>query len=145
MSGLVGHARAPQRDFPEPAEPLRLEGVEDEVLQEHEPTVGSRRTDSPTALDDRPLYPGRWLVRSLAVATVLCGLIVVAWLGLAAWSGDSACEFSPGTSLYGEATVSWLPPGRTCTYVDVVPGRRTSSGPSGPDWACWVSRSPDGP
>ena len=25
--------------------------------------------------------------------------------------------------MYGEATVSWLPPGRTCTYVDVVPGQ----------------------
>lgn len=68
------------------------------------------------------MYPGRCLVRSLAVATVLCGLLVVAWLGLAAWSGDTACEFSPGTYLYGEATVSWLPSGRTCTYVDVVPG-----------------------
>ena len=74
--------------------------------------------------DQRVDYPGRWLVRALTVATVLCGLLVVAWLGIAAWSGDTDCEFSPGTYLYGEASVSWLPPGRTCSYVDAIPGQR---------------------
>jgi hypothetical protein len=42
--------------------------------------------------------------------------------------GDSACEFTPGSSNYGEATLSWLPPGRTCTYRDVIAGEVHTDG-----------------
>lgn len=59
---------------------------------------------------------------TIVAISLLSGLLVVGWLVSAAWWGDTACEFAPGSSLYGEATVSWLPPGRTCTYTDVIPG-----------------------
>ena len=37
---LVGQPLAAERRLPEPAQPLRIDGVEDEVLQIHAPTVG---------------------------------------------------------------------------------------------------------
>ncbi|MGY1652122.1 hypothetical protein [Geodermatophilus sp. SYSU D01119] len=31
--------------------------------------------------------------------------------------GGAACELTPGSSVYGEPSRSWLPPGTTCTYA----------------------------
>ena len=41
--GLVGQPLAADHRLPEPAQPLRLDGVDDEVLQIHELTVGPSR------------------------------------------------------------------------------------------------------
>ena len=59
-------------------------------------------------------YPGRWLVTLGYLAWVLCVMYVVACL--AAPSMFGYCELTPGSSVFGEATRSWLPPGTTCTY-----------------------------
>jgi len=40
---LVGQPLAAEHRLPEPAQPLRLDGVDDEVLQIHAPTVGPSR------------------------------------------------------------------------------------------------------
>jgi len=40
---LVGQRLAAEYGLPEPAQPLRLDGVDDEVLQIHAPTVGPSR------------------------------------------------------------------------------------------------------
>ncbi len=40
---LVGQPLGADHRLPEPAQPLRLDGVDDEVLQVHEPTVGGSR------------------------------------------------------------------------------------------------------
>ena len=62
-------------------------------------------------------YPGRWLVIASFAFWALCGLLVLGFLPL----GDATCELAPGSSFYGEAHTSWLPPGTTCTY-DLGPG-----------------------
>lgn len=59
-------------------------------------------------------YPGRWLVVLGYVGWVLCVLLVVACL--VAPSGSTTCDLSPGASIFGEASRSWLPPGTTCTW-----------------------------
>ena len=60
-------------------------------------------------------------------------LLVIGWVVSAVYSGDTACEFTPGSSNYGEASVSWLPPGRTCTYQDATdPGQPHVDSP---DWS----------
>jgi hypothetical protein len=43
--GLVGQPLTAEGRLPEPAEPLRLDRVEDEVLQVHAPTVGPAGDD----------------------------------------------------------------------------------------------------
>lgn len=68
----------------------------------------------------------------MGATTLICALLVLGWLGSAAWWGDTACEISRGSSLYGQASVSWLPPGRTCTYTDVLPGETHVDSP---DWS----------
>lgn len=62
-------------------------------------------------------YPGRWLVLITFGLWALCGLLVLGFLPL----GEASCELAPGSSFYGEASPSWLPPGTTCTY-DLGPG-----------------------
>lgn len=55
------------------------------------------------------------------------GLLGAVWaLALAGWiimlaaegylAGTTSCELGPGTSVFGTAEWSWLPPGRTCTW-----------------------------
>jgi hypothetical protein len=61
-------------------------------------------------------YPGRWLVTLGYVVWVGSVVYVAACLVAASLLGDLSCELVPGSSLYGEASRSWLPPGRTCTY-----------------------------
>jgi hypothetical protein len=66
----------------------------------------------------RMTYRGRWLVLASFVLWALCAFVVVAWLsplGVA----DTDCEFAAGSSRYGEASRSLLPPGTTCTYPDL--------------------------
>lgn len=75
----------------------------------------------------RTSYPGRWLVILGFAATVLSVLYVVACLAAPSLSGDVSCELTPGSSVFGEATRSWLPPGRTCTYDLTEYGRYVSS------------------
>ncbi|SHG87058.1 hypothetical protein [Geodermatophilus nigrescens] len=58
----------------------------------------------------------RWPVL-LGVAVWLASVLFVA----ACWAapslfGDSTCELTRGSSVYGEASRSWLPPGTRCTY-----------------------------
>lgn len=64
------------------------------------------------------------LVRRLVVGMWLCTLVVWLLLTAAQWafSSDTDCELSPGSSVYGEAGRSWLPPGQTCTYDLGQPG-----------------------
>ena len=59
-------------------------------------------------------YPGRWLVRLGYAAWVVSVAYVLACL--AAPSMFGGCELTPGSSVFGDATRSWLPPGTTCTY-----------------------------
>ena len=61
-------------------------------------------------LDRWPSLLG-WTVWVVAV------LSVVAWWTAPAVFGDALlCELAPGSSVYGRADRSWLPPGNTCTY-----------------------------
>lgn len=64
------------------------------------------------------------LVRRLVVAMWLCMLGVWILITAAQWafSSDTDCELSPGSSVYGVAERSWLPPGQTCTYDLEQPG-----------------------
>ncbi len=61
-------------------------------------------------------YAGRWLVVSGFGGWALCVLYVVACLAAPSVVGDAGCELAPGSSVFGQASRSWLPPGTTCTY-----------------------------
>ncbi len=70
------------------------------------------------ALLDR--WPGLlgWTLWAVAV------LSLVAWWAAPAVLGDAlSCELTPGSSVYGRADRSWLPPGATCTYPPAATGR----------------------
>jgi hypothetical protein len=74
-------------------------------------------------------YPGRWLVNVSFALWAFCALLVVAWM--APWGVDDvSCQLEPGSSLFGEATRSWLPPGTTCTWNDLRPGLQHVDSPS---------------
>ena len=54
------------------------------------------------------------------VLWALCVLVTLAWL---AGPAVAVCELVPGSSVLGEASRSWLPPGTTCTYeLPIGPG-----------------------
>lgn len=74
----------------------------------------------------RSSYPGRWLVTLGFVAWVASVLYVVACLAAPSVLGGVGCELSPGNSVLGEASRSWIPPGTTCTYNLGVYGRYVS-------------------
>ncbi len=61
-------------------------------------------------------YPGRWLVTLGYVLWVASVAYVLACWASPWVYGNVGCEFGRGTSVYGDATRSWLPPGTTCTY-----------------------------
>ena len=71
-----------------------------------------------------------WLVWSAAVA-VPVGVLVVEALLL----GPTACELAAGSSVYGDATWSWLPPGVACRWELEVGGDTSTVVTSGPSWA----------
>lgn len=64
----------------------------------------------------RTSYPGRWLVIVGLVVWGLSVLCVGAFLAEMSLSSDIDCEMPPGSSRFGEATLSWFPPGTVCTY-----------------------------
>ena len=61
-------------------------------------------------------YAGRWLLVTDFVGWALCTLYVVACWTSPSIVGDAGCELGSGSSVFGEASRSWLPPGTTCTY-----------------------------
>lgn len=61
-------------------------------------------------------YPGRWLVTLGYVLWAASLLYVLGCLAAPSVLGSLGCELTPGSSVYGEASRSWLPPGTTCTY-----------------------------
>lgn len=61
-------------------------------------------------------YPGRWLVAVVVLLWAVSVLYVIACLLAPTVIGEAGCELAPGTSIYGSASRSWLPPGTTCTY-----------------------------
>lgn len=61
-------------------------------------------------------YPGRWLVTLGYVVWAASVVYVAACLAAASLFSDLSCELVPGSSSYGEASRSWLPPGGTCTH-----------------------------
>lgn len=61
-------------------------------------------------------YAGRWLIIAGVAGWALCVLYVLACLVSPSIVGDAGCELAPGSSVFGEASRSWLPPGTTCTY-----------------------------
>ena len=61
-------------------------------------------------------YPGRGLLAVAFAAWAASVLLVAAWLVAPSLVGATACELAPGSSVFGEASRRWLPPGTTCTY-----------------------------
>jgi hypothetical protein len=61
-------------------------------------------------------YPGRRLLIAGWAVWVLALLVVLGYLVAPSIVGDAGCELIRGSSVYGEASGSWLPPGTTCTY-----------------------------
>ncbi len=72
-------------------------------------------------------YPGRWLVVLGYLLWAASVLYVVACLAAPSVVGDIGCELTPGSSFYGEASRSWLPPGTTCTWELESYGRYVTS------------------
>jgi hypothetical protein len=70
-----------------------------------------------------------WLVWS-AAAAALVGVLVVEALLL----GPTSCELAAGSSIYGDATWSWLPPGVACRW-ELEVGGDTTVITSAPSWA----------
>lgn len=61
-------------------------------------------------------YAGRWLVTTGIVGWALSALYVIACWASPSIVGDAGCELGSGSSAFGDASRSWLPPGTTCTY-----------------------------
>lgn len=62
-----------------------------------------------------------------------CGCPLRGWIAAGARGcRTTSCELTPGSSSFGEATRSWIPPGTTCTYdlsgygIATPPGGRSS-------------------
>ena len=58
----------------------------------------------------------RTLVRVSFLVSLLCIGIVTAWLVLASRADAHSCELFQGARIYGDPSISWFPPGTTCTY-----------------------------
>ena len=43
-------------------------------------------------------------------------MAAMSWWLVGAFGSDLGCEYAPGTSLYGESSLSVVPPGRVCTH-----------------------------
>jgi len=69
---LVGQPLAAEYCLPEPAQPLRLDGVDDEVLQIHAPTVGPAGVDIASHDTTLAPMPPAMSRRLLAVNTAAC-------------------------------------------------------------------------
>jgi len=65
-------------------------------------------------------YRGRCLVRLTWFSIVSSILLTIGCLLIVPVLGSTSSEFQQGSSLYGDASVSWLPPGRTCTWVGLA-------------------------
>lgn len=61
-------------------------------------------------------YPGREVVTAGVAVWTAALLYVLGCLVAPSLVGTSSCELAPGSSVFGEASRSWLPPGTTCTY-----------------------------
>jgi hypothetical protein len=72
-------------------------------------------------------YPGRWLVTLGYMLWAASVLYVVACLAAPSVVGHTGCELTPGSSVYGEASRTWLPPGTTCTWELSGYGRYVTS------------------
>ncbi|GLU49893.1 hypothetical protein [Nocardiopsis ansamitocini] len=73
-------------------------------------TGTSGADDRKRTLGPRTVGPG---IAWLAATALWLGLLVAEW----ATSGPTSCDLSPGSSVFGTVSWSWLPPGRTCTWV----------------------------
>jgi hypothetical protein len=71
-----------------------------------------------------------WLVWG-ALAAALVGTLVVEAMLL----GPTSCELAAGSSIYGEASWSWLPPGVACRWELELGGDVPVVVTSGPSWA----------
>ena len=89
---LIGQPLTPEHCLPEPAHPLRFDGVDDEVLQKHAPHCRTQQaaTSRPMTLLGRP-YLRRRQRRSLPVNTEACRM-------RSHWERSVASESSPGGS-----------------------------------------------
>lgn len=70
-----------------------------------------------------------WLAWGVAMAALVGFLVVEAML-----LGPTSCELAAGSSIYGDASWSWLPPGVACRWELEVGGVPTVL-TSGPSWA----------
>ena len=61
-------------------------------------------------------FPGRRLVTAGFVLWAVSVLYVLGCLVAPSVVGDTACELVRGSSVLGEVSRNWLPPGTTCTY-----------------------------
>jgi hypothetical protein len=67
-------------------------------------------------MDRLTAWPGRRLLRLGLLLWVASVLYVVACLIEPSVVDPTGCELAPGSSVFGDPTRSWLPPGTTCTY-----------------------------
>ncbi len=56
----------------------------------------------------------RTLIRVTFVVTLVCIGVVSFWMVTAYSATNASCDLVPGN--IGDASVSWFPPGRVCTY-----------------------------
>ena len=71
-----------------------------------------------------------WLVWGVVVAALVGVLVVEASL-----LGPTSCELAAGSSIYGDASWSWLPPGVACRWeLDLGAGTPIVVA-AGPSWA----------
>jgi hypothetical protein len=61
-------------------------------------------------------YQGRMLLGLGVAFWVVSVLFVIACLVAPSFVGAAGCELGSGSSVFGEPSRSWLPPGTTCTY-----------------------------
>ena len=74
----------------------------------------------------------RRAVRTLIVVWALVEGFFLFYLMYTQGFGDLGCERPAGSSLYGEASWQWFPPGRKCSYGANFGSRAGSEGPSWP-------------
>ncbi len=65
-------------------------------------------------------------VTGIKVAAAAWLAVCLAWIALLGveflLSGSATCELARGSSIYGDATWRWLPPGTTCRWSEVIYG-----------------------